>query len=79
MTREEAVALALAGASAATAGALDLVEFARNDCNLTITEVVENLADAAKLAIEASGRTDEEAMQLLAALSKYLEGWAGGV
>ncbi len=68
--------LALAGISAAAAGAVDLVEFVRCGGDLTVTEVVENLADATKLAIEASGRSDEEAMQLLGALAKYLDGWA---
>ena len=68
--------LALAAISAASAGLIDLSQFVRDGDSLTITEVVENMADACKLTIEASGRDDPEAMQLLGALSRYLEGWA---
>jgi len=73
--------LALAAASAATGAAVNLIEFGRSQedvaaWELRTLEVVETLADATKLAIEASGESDDMTMQLLAALTRYLDGWA---
>ncbi len=73
--------LALAAASAATGAAVNLIEFGRGEEDpipgeLQTLEVVEHLADATKLAIEASGQMDEETGQLLGALVRFLEGWA---
>lgn len=66
--------LALAGASAAAAVGIDLVEFARNGGNLRLTDVVTNACDAAKLAIDAQGGpTDEAENQVYGALTKFLE------
>jgi hypothetical protein len=71
--------LLLAAASSATAAAIDLIEAAREDDfdprDLKVGETVEGLADATKMAIELSGSDDDESMQLLAALSRFLEGW----
>lgn len=73
-------ALAIAAISAAAAATVDLAEFVHHRPDhaepFATDETVENMADALKLTIEASGREDDEAMQLLGACSKFLEGWA---
>ena len=72
--------LALAAASSATAALTTLIEFVRHDVpaeHLRYEEMVVQLADACRLAIEAQGgpATSEE-NQLYGALEKFLEGWA---
>lgn len=73
--RDKAVAAAH-GASEATA---QLLRFARegNGCehNPFNTDVVEQLLDAAKLAIEVEGAHTPERREVLAAVTAYLTGW----
>lgn len=77
-------ALTLAAAAQATEGAAEMLRFTREGPNWPAVfdnEAIEKLADATKLAIEASidagEQLDEERGQLLGALARYLEGWAG--
>lgn len=76
----KARSLALAAAGQAVAALPELMERARHwsgPAGRFDEEIVELLADATKIAIEAQGgpRDDEEG-QLYAALCKYLEFWA---
>jgi hypothetical protein len=76
----------LAAASAATAGALDLLEAARDHepsgDDLRALEVPEKLADALKMTLETSldsypaGEEREMAGQMLAACTRFLGNWA---
>lgn len=80
--------LALAAAAQASEATAELVRFAREGDNIPPpfgeTEVVMQLADALKLAIDVEHHhdpdsliADEERNQLYGALTKYIEGWAG--
>jgi len=71
-------AFALAAISALGAVLTELSQFVRDTPHhdLTITEVVENTADALQCVIHATGSDDEDVGQLLSAISIYLDGWA---
>lgn len=80
--------LALAAAGGAAAAAAELIRFARegqlSDQFAVEPETIEQLADALKTLIDvewpfATRRNDmmEELGQLSAALSRFIEGWAG--
>jgi hypothetical protein len=73
------LSLALAGASAAAAVSLDLIEHARTGTSLESSDVIENACDAAKIAIEAThgDNLEGDVGQVYGALCKFLEGWAG--
>ncbi|RWO23323.1 hypothetical protein [Mesorhizobium sp.] len=81
--------LAIAAASQAAEACAELLRFAREGDGVMTgpftTEVVEQLLDAAKMAMEVEGwptgsgyepETREERTQIYGALVKFLEGWA---
>ncbi|MBA1141728.1 hypothetical protein [Mesorhizobium neociceri] len=72
--------LAIAAASQATEACAELLRFAREGDGVMTgpfaTEVVEQLLDAAKMAMEVEGCQTEERTQVYGAIEKYLEGWA---
>lgn len=81
---EPAQTLCLAAAAQAVEAAQDLIELARHGAatgEIPARELVEKLADATRLSIEASTELldpyDSERNQLHGALVKFLEGWAG--
>lgn len=87
-TMDERQRLVIAAAAAATEAAAELLEIGRHTDPLDAShfdrpELVERLADACKLTIEARAARfgdeayDSEINQLHGALAKYLEGWAG--
>jgi len=86
MTRPANLSLALAAAMQASDATAELIRFAREGANWPVpfgdVELVEQLADATKMAIEllqaeAPREIDASRATLLAALSDYLQGWAG--
>jgi hypothetical protein len=84
MTDEEVRRRALAAAAQATDAAAELIRFVQEGPRGASTafdaETVEQLCDAAKMAIEVArevDRPDEERDQVHAALYKFLEGWVG--
>lgn len=84
MTEKEKRDIALAAASQCGEALPVLIQFAREGEDYPgpfgSTEPIEKLADATKMSIElaaACGETDSERDELLAALTRYLEGWAG--
>jgi hypothetical protein len=79
-----AAAIAIAAASQAAEATGELLEFARHGplhANFNFTdEPIEKLAGACKMALEielASRSLEEAENQLLGALIRFLEGWAG--
>lgn len=77
-------ALTLAAAQAATEGAAEMARFTREGPTWPTAfegEPIEMLADATKMAIEASiaagDELDDDRGQLLGALHRYLDGWFG--
>lgn len=86
MTDPASTSLALAAAMQASEATAELVRFAREGANWPVpfgsVELVEQLADATKMALEllsaeAPREMDDERGKLLGALSDYLQGWAG--
>lgn len=86
MTDPAHTSLALAAAMQASEATAELVRFAREGPNWPVpfghVELIEQLADATKLALEllsaeAPFAMDAEREKLLGALSDYLQGWAG--
>lgn len=70
--------LAIAAAAQAADATAELLRFAREGDGLHgrfETEPVNQLLDAAKLAMEAEESFDEERGQVYAAICRYLEGW----
>lgn len=87
MSEQQQIA-ALAAASQATEATAELIRFAREGTSFPgpfgDVEVIEKLADALKLAIEAESvdpnaeaAASEDRAELHAAVARYLEGWAG--
>ena len=83
MTEEDQRSRALAAASQGSEAVAALIRFAREGADYPHPfgqdEVVEQLLDAAKMAIEIEHLyqpPDEERGQVYAAVCKYLEGWA---
>ncbi|TPN75478.1 hypothetical protein [Mesorhizobium sp. B1-1-5] len=73
--------LAIAAASQAADACAELLRFAREGDGVMTgpftTEVVEQLLDAAKMAMEVEGfEGSEERTQVYGAIVKFLEGWA---
>ncbi|RWO37277.1 MAG: hypothetical protein EOS11_28740 [Mesorhizobium sp.] len=73
--------LAIAAASQAAEACAELLRFAREGDGVMTgpftTEVVEQLLDAAKMAMEVEGwQGSDERTQVYGALVKFLEGWA---
>lgn len=84
MGERRARELALAAAAQATEGAAEMLRFTREGPSWPgpfEDEPIEQLADATKMAIEASieagEKLDDGRGQLLGALVRYLEGWIG--
>lgn len=84
MTEAEQRALALAAASQAGEALPILIAFAREGEShpgpFGREEPIEKLADALKMSIELAadcGETDSDRDELLCALVRFLEGWAG--
>lgn len=86
-TRRDLTGLALAAGEQATAALVELLRFAREGAGYRSTfdrdaEPVEQLLDAAKLAIEirmaneGDDLHDDEINQVYGAICKFLEGWA---
>ncbi len=74
-------AMAAIAAQQAIEASAELLRFAREGealGGLFMSEATEQLADAARMAamIEQDGNSDEERGQMIAALEKFLEGWA---
>lgn len=84
LTDEQRRSLALAAAASAAEAVAELTRYAREGANhpgafghFGITDVVEKLADAAKMAIDIEQLPDDaERDQFRHALFIYLDGWA---
>lgn len=72
--------LALAAAAQASDALAELIRFAKEGPSHPTAfghvEVIEQLLDAAKMALEIEGGSDSERVFIHGAICRYLEGWA---